>query len=508
MCLDEIAPGLPEQVSKWVDNSVLGYSRYLFTHRVGGVRYGYCTYCNQTSALTLERTYSEQDVINNGHKHREEGYCPACGSRVQFRDTGRGRKKLCDKEYIVFATPLKDGGVLVRAGLVFRDYVASFENVQTVFSEDYRIYYNTGVDVSWRSEYRYGRYGVEKFFLRQSIIPCPSSGQPWYTSDTNYAYNSYYGFTDKRFKKTNLKYAPISEYMKKGTDPCGFLDTYIKYPMLTEKLVKEGFVELAENKAEINRIVNRRAKSVSVALGLDKAELRQARGEEPNEIYRMQFAKKHGIPFENAKRYSMYDLTDDRVAQVEKYLPFKKADAYLTKQHESLGTLLDYWNDCKKLKFDLKREDILLPSDLRQAHQRTIEAVIAERKRKQEEENRKAEEKAAEMIKRYQKAYSFDDGIFAIRPAETIAELINEGSALHHCVATYADRYFKGETVILFIRRKDDTDTPFYTLEYSEKTGSIVQCRGLRNCGKTPEVERFVEEWQEFLKKKKNCAVA
>lgn len=51
----------------------------------------------------------------------------------------------------------------------------------------------------------------------------------------NYAENHYYGFDDETFKNTNLKYAQMSAYMESfGGNPCGWLDTYVKYPVLTE----------------------------------------------------------------------------------------------------------------------------------------------------------------------------------------------------------------------------------------------------------------------------------
>ena len=66
--------------------------------------------------------------------------------------------------------------------------------------------------------------------------------------------------------------------------------------------------------------------------------------------------------------------------------------------------------------------------------------------------------------------------------------------------------YFTG----IFIRKKSEPDKPFYTLEYNPKTENIVQCRGSHNCGKTPEVEAFVNAWSEYIrnKKKKSHAAA
>ena len=54
-------------------------------------------------------------------------------------------------------------------------------------------------------------------------------------------------------------------------------------------------------------------------------------------------------------------------------------------------------------------------------------------------------------------------------------EIISEGQALQHCVGGYAERHAEGKTTILFIRRKDNLDTPYYTLEIDDKTKHIKQ---------------------------------
>ena len=221
-----------------------------------------------------------------------------------------------------------------------------------------------------------------------------------------------------------------------------------------------------------------------------------------------QLAKKYEITVEQAKAYRAYD--DYCVSQIEKRLPFKKAVKYLEKQNEQPYTLHNYWSDCEKLNLDLSREDILLPPDLAQAHQRTIDALAEARRQKELEETRRTQEEFGKRLKKLERDFAFESGNLLIRPARGHAELINEGSALHHCVATYAQRHLSGQTVIFFIRKKSEPDKPFYTLEYNPKTKNIVQCRGLYNCGKTPEVEAFVNAWRGYIrnKKKKSHAAA
>ena len=498
--------GLPKKVAQWVDDSVLLESRYLFTRRENGVRYGYCTHCHKDVVLELDRTYCEVDVLNINRKHKEIGFCPACKSPVQFRDMGRGRGRLVDEGYVVFADRLRDGGVLVRAGFVRRDYSEEIRDVGTDFFERYRIYYNTDVDVAWNKVYSY--YGGYNWG-RMTTIPEPSAGQPYYTSEKNYIYTRYYGFTDEIFKKTNLKYAQIETVMSDSryVEVCSYLDRFVKNPELVEKLVKEGFLVFASHQY-CQAQINRRAKTVSAALGLNKKELRELEDKTDTSVKYAQIAKAYGITPAQARKYASYGSTS--IENVEKHLPFKKAVKYLDKQEETIYTLCDYWRDCEKLKLDLKREDILLPPDLAQAHQRTNEALAEARRQKELEETRRMQEEFGKRLKKLERDFDFESGALLIRPARSHAELIDEGSALHHCVATYAKKHLSGQTVIFFIRKKSEPDKPFYTLEYDPKTESIVQCRGLHNCGKTPEVEAFVEAWSGYIrnKKKKSHAAA
>lgn len=431
--------GLPKKVAQWVDDSVLLGSRYLFTHRENGVRYGHCTHCHKDVVLELGRTYSAADVQNVNCKHKEIGFCPACKSTVEFHDSGRGRKYMYDQKYILFATKLRDGGILVRAGFVERDYRLDYTTVKTNFFEEYRVYYNTGVDAVWARRWSYGFHGWEPDWERMATIPEPSSRQPYYTSVNNYAENHYYGFNDETFKNTNLRYAQMSAYMENfGGNPCGWLDTYVKYPVLTEKLVKEGFIRLAVNDSWTNGVVNRRAKTVSAALGLTKKELRKLPVKTRDAVLYAQLAKKYEITVEQAKAYRASD--DYCVSQIEKRLPFKKAVKYLEKQNEQPYTLRDYWSDCEKLNLDLSREDILLPPDLAQAHRRTNEALAEARRQKELEETRRTQEEFGKRLKKLERDFDFESGGLLIRPARSHAELIDEGSALHHCVATYAKK--------------------------------------------------------------------
>ena len=109
-----------------------------------------------------------------------------------------------------------------------------------------------------------------------------------------------------------------------------------------------------------------------------------------------------------------------------------------------------------------------------------------------------------QLIERYEELYKYTfeyDGI-SIRPPKTAAELREEGMKLNHCVFSYADSHAKGKTAILFIRRTDEPDKPYFTLELDEKKLTVKQNRGKGNCARTKEVIAFEEKWLGYIKKK------
>lgn len=82
-------------------------------------------------------------------------------------------------------------------------------------------------------------------------------------------------------------------------------------------------------------------------------------------------------------------------------------------------------------------------------------------------------------------------------------DLAKEGIALHHCVKTYVNKVSDGITNIVFLRKNDDLETPFYTIEV-DNNNYVQQVHGLCNCtvSKNPEIIPFIDEWMKAKKLK------
>lgn len=154
----------------------------------------------------------------------------------------------------------------------------------------------------------------------------------------------------------------------------------------------------------------------------------------------------------------------------------------------------DYWQMFKKLHSREPRTPLeKYPKNIKTAHD-NIEKQI---KYKEKEHLRAAFEKRYKELSKF----AFEHGDFLIRPVKNERELIDEGRDLGHCVGSYAESHAKGLRSLFFIRRVDDPQTSYYTLEFNVNSGTVVQNRGKRNCERTPEIQEFENLFVEHAKK-------
>lgn len=244
-------------------------------------------------------------------------------------------------------------------------------------------------------------------------------------------------------------------------------------------------------------------------LGLDKDELRLAREQGWGLFLWRLFVrtKAHGERLTGEDIRNAFRLGDEGVLSLPGQGPVGKSLRYLLRQIERAGhiadpdlipeesvdaaMLLDYWRMSRELGRNLEDRQVRWPRDLIEAHD-----AVAEEYRRLQDRKEMTELAAAFRVRRRLLArYIFEADGLKIVPAYSQADLRKEGDMLHHCVASYALKHAKGNAAIFFIRRTVEPGKPYYTLELDEKGLTVRQNRGLRNCGKTPEVQAFEDLW-------------
>lgn len=105
----------------------------------------------------------------------------------------------------------------------------------------------------------------------------------------------------------------------------------------------------------------------------------------------------------------------------------------------------------------------------------------------------KLNEKRIELFER-------EDDNFKIIVPRNPEDVSREGALLNHCVGGYINSIASGSKTILFLRRKEEPDKPFYTIEVNDSI--VIQIHGLKNkwLGNNSEAIQFVINWLKEVK--------
>ena len=186
-----------------------------------------------------------------------------------------------------------------------------------------------------------------------------------------------------------------------------------------------------------------------------------------------------------------------------KYATQEKLSDYIKDNNIGRESYGDYLTACDWLHLDFADTKVLFPKDFKTMHD-DYTAQYAEYNRKQKEKKH-AEliEKMKEQAEKFAFLSGFKDSSYCVIVAKSKFDLINEGERLHHCVGRmdYDKRQAEGKSIICFIRKNDDTETPFATAEI--KIGNkltVSQCYGDRD-RTVPEVQDFVSAWLKYSNK-------
>lgn len=173
-------------------------------------------------------------------------------------------------------------------------------------------------------------------------------------------------------------------------------------------------------------------------------------------------------------------------SQLPDYMQLKRAFLYRSPMEEAISTYSDYLQMCQGQNYDMKSSQVLFPKHCSEAHDELSRYI----KKCRDEQTKRAFREVYENLA--EKANLTSKKLQIVCPKQT-DDLITEGQALHHCVGTYIERVAAKKCLIVFVRRVEEPEKPFVTVEVSN--GKIVQIRGERNSDPTKEVKKFVDLW-------------
>lgn len=495
---------LPEGLIDYIRREVLPEDRVIIYKR-GNVN-GICTVCGT-------------QVHARGRRFTQSAYatCPNCGARVICVLEDGCAFAANYIENIVAVQKGTDGEtVFFRQWLLHRDNSARWEHIEDFLQETVRYAIRGNKTAKWQKQ------GKESYYMRTERYELDE----WTRWQDNRIYDGSYFFyptgIEEALSGTAMQYADLEGYLEErghNKNPIYFLEYHARYPVI-EFLWKAGYRNIVHNRIFGMDRENRNAilwerKKLKECFKFPLRILKLMPPEEwsLNDIQRVNdlWEKYGGKVTDTEIRLVLQSKVDIQLwsrattyanaGRILKYIKNqtdkrkeKNPDKRSISQNDTAQAYRDYLQECEQLHLDLHDKEILFPKDLTAAHNRTMEQVKFEKNKADQEKFQKAVEKLEK--------FAWGEGEFFIRPAREQMELTAEGKALHHCVGGYIKRMAEGETAIFFLRKANEPDKPFYTLELQKKR--VIQCRTEHNASydRNPDVKNFVDMWMEKVVKK------
>ena len=244
----------------------------------------------------------------------------------------------------------------------------------------------------------------------------------------------------------------------------------------------------------------------------------------------MQMSERHGVKLADevidwldSSGIRPADITFimDRMSpqQVMNYIKKQKETEYPGLEEKQILTQWeDYLRMCKTAGKDAMDEMVYRPRQLKRRHDDLVEEIdrvrILEDMQRDEEGRKRAAQELNErfpgaeaVLREIAPKFAYENGKFKITVPESLFDIVTEGQALHHCVGStdrYFDRIVQRETYICFLRRAEEPEVPFYTIE-AEPGGTVRQHRS--RFDEEPNIEEirgFLREWQQEVRKRMN----
>lgn len=494
-------PKLPKDWKRWADKVAVRENFIFYHYKRGGAKTGYCTFCGK-------------EVPISGHPyHNKEGRCIRCRHPVVFKALGRAGYFQTDKYYAYLVQRCRDGFVVreFRADRTYRkDTLPHSEPYWHEFRRS--IYDRTGEIRS----YYWGMYCQRETRW--------IAGSPCYYAYYGNQSGRVYGKTLPSLEKKELRQTGLAEWIRSHpiTDPEKYLAVWKRLPQM-EQIWKAGLQRLTKecfnNCDSVRKLVLCPSEPGLIrALGLDTTKFRRLRqlDGDTETLAWLQLEKRTGqritddmLRWSKKERISPRDLVfiADRMSlvQIRNYLERQKR-YFDDSCRQALTTWQDYLAMAERLHYDTSDEIVYRVRKLRQRHD---ELVL-------QSEAGSLEEQAAKMAEKYphvdaicmelQKKYAYSDDDYTVLAPQNIFEIIKEGRMLHHCVGNdgagerYYDRMERRESFIMFLRRTEEPNDPYYTLEI-EPDGAVRQKRTLfdRQYEDIEQATEFLIKWQKVI---------
>lgn len=505
---------LPDDYQHFVEEVVFKDDNYIFydTKR----KRAYCTSCKHTFLLENKHlrhktigVWNEQDEVKHNHTVR----CPYCNKFLQAKSEGMSRQSLLSIQWSVIVQPHGEE-VLTRYFCHTKDFRIDFHNPKITTSEGYRTIHTAEkvTDYMWAHYKTTGDMRWCYYRDRSSMwYPPAESISPRSTVLYNTNLQAMVAGTCMKYSVPDIFIENVASDPRYFNSPWlidNYFNSYRKYPFI-EQLLKVGFYKMVQefltDSRKQNTDLNAGCSSILGTLGINKYQYNMLRKVGNPSLRDLEILRyKPDLKWDEFSSLR-YIHDNGYVDMYKKYIDFMqyttlyKLCKYISTQKISHSQdYFDYAGWLEKMGYDMRNEFNLFPKNFKKAHDEMSKQYMKFKDKQAREDAKRFNRLLKKLRNETAEVEAMNlniEGLF-IRLPSKLEELKNEGEVLHHCVGTYMEKVRKGETMIFFIRRREEPEKPFYTLEWK---GRVIQCRGSRNCDMTPEVKAFVQIFQEKM---------
>ena len=303
-------------------------------------------------------------------------------------------------------------------------------------------------------------------------------------------------------KLKNYKYSAVDKYTNE--DKLQYLRIYEKYPKV-ELLVKAGLSSFATRKTIVEKLSEDKNFGKWIFKNKEELAKKQFYINALNKAYKLN--KPLAEVQMNLESKKALSITDNHriIKEFFSKNEYDKLINYLWKQQSSLYIYEDYLRACKELELNMNEDKNRYPKEFMRWHDIRINELDSKRAEIDARKRKELFENFANVASKYLGLERNLKDAYITIIAKSPTELVYEGEQLHHCVGKmgYDQKFAKEQSLIFFIRNKNNPDVPFVTIEYSIKTKSILQCYGYRDSKPEEEVLNYVNKiWLPYANRK------
>lgn len=367
------------------------------------------------------------------------------------------------------------------------------------------------------NDIEYSLMGFHVGWYYQGITESKSKADynQWFRADDKYyriygkLINSKYALTFKEYKYSVADKYPYTDIIK-------YLRIYEEFPQ-AEYLMKLDLPQFATNKS-ILRLIGK-DKQFRKWIISNKEFLQNKYGQNPyvsskviieaykKDISILQSQNLSRRSKELLRSYEYRNTISNIISKSEIYTFL----TYLDKQNIDYPLYCDYMRACKNLEIDMTEKKNRYPKDFRRWHDTRINQWATVKALQDQKDKKSLYEKFSKIAEKYIPLQRNLNDCYCVIIAKSPADLIKEGELLHHCVGRmgYDQKFVREESLIFFVRNKDNPSTPFVTLEYSLNNHKILQCYADHNTRPDETVMEFINKtWLPYANRKLKKLVA